>query len=267
MKSLIQQRVLTDPSLIVLWQQFTAYVQGSQAVAGGDDAPDDFDTHHDTTESASGLIEPPLPEKHTKQVQAEIARRLPHLLPPAYTRNGTIEPMKFYSQYRFSGNRSLPTIRTGSPVGHTRSRRADALLLHSSVTLASTDCVWADLEAVIQVTVRLPARDPKCLTFLLVRPYKMCPSAQRGTMVDSITGMPLVVRPGPDAECPPLIVSPSEVVSPVHVIDLPATFNHPDAATCNLCYINWFIFRSQWKYPVEHRDKMLGLRGHRQVPL
>jgi hypothetical protein len=177
-----------------------------------------------------------------------------------YRANGKIS-IKFYAQYRFPGARSLPTIRIASPAGSARSRPADALLLHSSVLLENAKaCVWADLAAVIQVTVALAQHDPLRFTFLAVHPYVQCPSAQLGAMVDSTTGMPLVVRPPVTGK--PLIVSPYDVVSPVHVIDLSANFDHPDAATGTLCYINWFIFRSQWKYPVRHRDQMLGLRGH-----
>lgn len=243
-----------------LWKQFDDHVKGKEDLDLDSEDPPLSDAGQ-VDEAVSCAIKSPIAEQHSAQFSNNVLLLLRRRLTPQQLQHVDRIKIDFYTQYRFPGARSLPTIRTASAASGARSRPADALLLDTShVALCNDHLCWADLATVVQATVPGTASSPSTRFVLLaVRPYLQCSHLQRNNIIDQCTGMPLVKRSPPTDS--PIIIWPSAVVAPVHVINFPTALDY-EVDTTSLCFINWWIFRSEWKYPVRLRDSLVGLRGH-----
>lgn len=162
------------------------------------------------------------------------------------------EHLRIFRCYIFPASRDLPSIDAGNG-----SRAADTVLLKATlpslidqphfVSLAPKQLCWAEVVAVVSHREAI---------WIVFRPFVL-PQGRRA-VVDRV---PLVAR---DKNTPLIAVHPNTVLAPVHVVPcLPALDELRNVVDpSDLLWVNWWIFRSNCKYPVSIRDKQLGLRGH-----
>jgi hypothetical protein len=146
------------------------------------------------------------------------------------------------------------------------------------VDLQSNEQPWAEVVAVVRVTLD---EDVAPITLVLVRPLlsdrnddydlKLPVRQLRTIAIDQSLCMPRVRRAQLTARL--IAVHPNSVLAPVHWIpwlpsvgvgdSLSEEERDPDLAArrARSLYINWWILRSDDKYPVAMRDEVVGLRG------
>lgn len=265
-------RVCNDDIITAAWKDFLAWMRDREPGFLGEEFPD----NEELIAVDCGTPRAPLA---TNTIPAELRDAC---LVAVCAALGLVQlddaRVAFFGRYQFASRqhiRSLTTALATQPddaVHRGTARPADAVLLCDKKEAFDDDIhkpasalngkrlPWAEAIAVITVTPNNNSDQPR--TFIMVRPVVAL--GRPNAVIDQRTSMPVVAR-GTAATSPLLAVDPLSIVQHVHLVADPAS--PPGISIEEVAhFVNWWILRSDFKYPVRHRDLMLGLRGHTVTP-
>lgn len=222
-------------------------------------------------ERVSGLIDQrELVAPARREALEAMASAMRYRAPHVYVEHAKVD---FYRHFIFAASRDHPSLSVASAT-----RPANAVLLKAlpsqypeqgRVELRPGQQPWADVVSIVSGS--------EAGIWIVVRPFVQ----HHGSIgvIDDVSSTPIVAR---SCDSPLIAVRSDSIVAPIHVVPyLPPIVSIVDRSEARIdprtdplhggrtpqesIRINWWIFRSNCKYPVRVRDQQLGLRGYNKL--